>query len=55
MELKPVKRYSQAQYPSLAEYFEKLGENPILSAMALTATLALVGVLCCGCKVPIGG
>lgn len=53
MELKPVKHYSQAQYPSLVEYFKKHEGNPILGAVALAAILAMVGVLCRGCNLPI--
>jgi len=53
MDLKPVKDYAKAQYPRLAEYFERQGENPVAGAIALAAALALIGVLCRGCQIPI--
>lgn len=55
MELKPVRDYSQAQYPSFTEYFAKRRARSRASSLALAAALALLAAAFSGCNVPASG
>ena len=48
MELKPVRDYSAAQYPSLSDYVAS-GQGSWIRALGLTVALAMLASLLSGC------
>ena len=49
MKLKPVRRYSGAEYPTLAEYFAKSEKVWMAPALRLAIALAMLAALLSGC------